>query len=70
MSFLGTKIHSAWAVVGSEGVVIIEALFDYAAQSLAQPGMEIHGSLDPSQALETFARFHPQIVVTDLVMPR
>ena len=29
--FLGTKIHSSWAIVGSEGIIIIEALFDYAA---------------------------------------
>src|SRR2546422_10010806 len=27
--FLGTKIHSAWAIVGSEGTIILEALFDY-----------------------------------------
>src|SRR5438045_4055729 len=26
--FLGTKIHSAWAVVGSDGIIILEALFD------------------------------------------
>ena len=30
--FLGTKIHSAWAVSGSDGIIIIEALFDYAAK--------------------------------------
>jgi len=29
--FLGTKIHSSWALVGSQGIIIIEALFDYAA---------------------------------------
>jgi metallo-beta-lactamase class B len=29
--FLGTKIHSAWALVGSQGIIVIEALFDYAA---------------------------------------
>jgi metallo-beta-lactamase class B len=29
--FLGTKIHSAWALVGSEGIIVFEALFDYAA---------------------------------------
>jgi metallo-beta-lactamase class B len=29
--FLGTKIHSAWALVGSEGIIILEALYDYAA---------------------------------------
>ena len=30
--FLGTKIHSAWAIVGSQGIIIIEALYDYAAK--------------------------------------
>jgi metallo-beta-lactamase class B len=29
--FLGTRIHSAWAIVGSQGIIVIEALFDYAA---------------------------------------
>jgi metallo-beta-lactamase class B len=29
--FLGTKIHSSWAIVGSDGIIVIEALFDYAA---------------------------------------
>ena len=29
--FLGTKIHSAWALVGSDGIIVLEALFDYAA---------------------------------------
>jgi len=38
--FLGTKIHSAWAVVGSQGIIIIEALFDYAARDEVLGGME------------------------------
>jgi len=29
--FIGTKIHSSWAIVGSGGIIVIEALFDYAA---------------------------------------
>ena len=37
--FLGTKIHSAWAIVGSDGIIVLEALFDYAAQD------EIFGGL-------------------------
>lgn len=37
--FIGTKIHSAWAITGSEGTIIIEALFDYAAND------EIFGGL-------------------------
>ena len=30
--FIGTRIHNAWAIAGSEGIIVIEALFDYAAQ--------------------------------------
>lgn len=37
--FIGTKIHSAWAIVGSEGIIVTEALFDYAAND------EIFGGL-------------------------
>jgi metallo-beta-lactamase class B len=37
--FIGTKIHSAWAITGSEGTIVIEALFDYAAND------EIFGGL-------------------------
>jgi hypothetical protein len=29
--FIGTKIHSARAITGGEGMIVIEALFDYAA---------------------------------------
>jgi metallo-beta-lactamase class B len=38
--FLGTKIHSAWALVGSDGVIIIEGLFDYAAPDEIVGGMK------------------------------
>src|SRR5262245_49900153 len=38
--FLGTKIHNAWAIVGSEGTIVIEALFDYAAQDEIIGGMK------------------------------
>lgn len=37
--FLGTKIHNAWALVGSEGIVVFEALFDYAAPDEIADGM-------------------------------
>jgi metallo-beta-lactamase class B len=37
--FLGTKIHSAWALVGSQGIIIIEALFDYAAKDEILDGL-------------------------------
>lgn len=41
--FLGTKIHSAWAVVGSQGIIIIEALFDYAAKDEILDGLKKMG---------------------------
>jgi metallo-beta-lactamase class B len=37
--FLGTKIHSAWALVGSDGIILFEALFDYAAPDEIADGM-------------------------------
>ncbi|MDE3198924.1 MAG: MBL fold metallo-hydrolase [Acidobacteriota bacterium] len=46
--FIGTKVHSAWAVVGSEGIVVIEALFDYAAQDEILDGLKKMG-LDPGK---------------------
>ena len=41
--FIGTKIHSAWALVGSEGIIVIEALFDYAAPDEIVRGMKTLG---------------------------
>src|SRR6185436_13308836 len=46
--FLGTKVHNAWAIVGSEGTIVIEALFDYAAQDEIIGGMKKLG-LDTSK---------------------
>jgi metallo-beta-lactamase class B len=37
--FLGTKIHNSWALVGSDGIIIFEALFDYAAPDEIADGM-------------------------------
>jgi metallo-beta-lactamase class B len=45
---VGTKIHNAWAIVGSEGIILIEALFDYAAQDEIIGGMKKLG-LDTSR---------------------
>ena len=44
--FLGTKVHSAWAIAGSEGIIVIEALFDYAAKDEILDGLKKVG-LDP-----------------------
>ena len=46
--FLGTKIHSAWALVGSQGIIVIEALFDYAAKDEILDGLKKVG-LDPDK---------------------
>jgi len=46
--FLGTKIHSAWAIAGSEGIIVIEALFDYAAKDEILAGLRKVG-LDPKK---------------------
>ena len=44
--FLGTRIHSAWAIAGNEGIIVIEALFDYAAKDEILDGLKKVG-LDP-----------------------
>jgi metallo-beta-lactamase class B len=46
--FLGTRVHNAWAIVGSEGAIVLEALFDYAAQDEIIGGMKKLG-LDTSK---------------------
>src|SRR6476661_3876385 len=38
--FIGTRIHSAWAIVGSDGIIVLEALFDYAAKDEIVDGMK------------------------------
>jgi metallo-beta-lactamase class B len=38
--FLGTKIHNSWAIAGSDGIIIIEALYDYAARDEILGGMK------------------------------
>jgi metallo-beta-lactamase class B len=38
--FLGTRIHNAWAIVGSEGIIVLEALYDYAAADEIIGGMK------------------------------
>jgi metallo-beta-lactamase class B len=38
--FIGTKVHSSWAIVGSQGIIIIEALYDYAAKDEILGGLK------------------------------
>jgi metallo-beta-lactamase class B len=46
--FVGTKIHSAWALAGSEGLILIDALYDYAAKDEILDGLKKVG-LDPGK---------------------
>ena len=46
--FIGTRIHNAWALTGSDGIIVIEALFDYAAQEEIFGGLRKVG-LDPNK---------------------
>lgn len=45
--FLGTKTHNSWALEGSEGIIVIEALFDYATKDEVLDGLKKVG-LDPA----------------------
>ena len=44
--FLGTQIHSAWALTTAEGIIIIDTLFDYAIEPEIVEGLTALG-LDP-----------------------
>jgi metallo-beta-lactamase class B len=46
--FIGTKVHNAWALVGSDGIIVFEALFDYAAPDEIADGFRKLG-LDASK---------------------
>jgi metallo-beta-lactamase class B len=46
--FVGTREHGAWAVVGSEGIIVIDALYDYAVEDEVVGGLKKLG-LDPAQ---------------------
>ena len=45
--FIGTKIHSAWALTTSAGIIVIDTLFDYASEPEIVAGLTAFG-LDPS----------------------
>ena len=46
--FIGTKVHSAWALKGSGGIIIIDTLFNYAIEDEMVNGLKkLH--LDPHQ---------------------
>jgi len=45
--FVGTKIHSSWALTTSEGIILIDTLYDYASDEAIVGGLKKLG-LDPS----------------------
>jgi metallo-beta-lactamase class B len=44
--FVGTQIHSAWALTTNDGIIVIDTLFDYAVEPEIVDGMKTLG-LDP-----------------------
>lgn len=46
--FIGTREHGAWAVTTSEGLIVIDALYDYAVIDEVEGGLKKLG-LDPAQ---------------------
>ncbi len=46
--FIGTRIHSAWALTTSAGIIVIDTLFDYAIEPEMIEGMKTLG-LDPDK---------------------
>jgi metallo-beta-lactamase class B len=45
--FVGTKIHSSWALTTSEGIILIDTVFDYNSEEAIVEGMKKLG-LDPA----------------------
>jgi metallo-beta-lactamase class B len=45
--FVGTKIHSAWALTSSEGIILIDTLYEYASDEAIVGGLRKLG-LDPA----------------------
>jgi metallo-beta-lactamase class B len=46
--FVGSRIHSAWALATSEGIILIDTLYDYNSEDAIVGGMKKLG-LDPAQ---------------------
>lgn len=46
--FVGTKVHGAWAVTTSQGIIVIDALYAYAVEDEVAGGLKKLG-LDPAQ---------------------
>jgi metallo-beta-lactamase class B len=46
--FVGTKIHSSWALTGSDGIILIDTLYEYASEEAIVGGLKKLG-LDPAK---------------------
>ena len=46
--FVGGALHSAWALVGNQGIILIDTIYDYNSEELIIGGMQKVG-LDPKQ---------------------
>src|SRR5215813_5393395 len=46
--FVGTKLHSSWALTGSEGIILIDTLYEYASEEAIAGGLKKLG-LDPAR---------------------
>jgi metallo-beta-lactamase class B len=46
--FVGTKFHSAWALVGSDGIILIDTLYEYASEEAIIGGLKKLG-LNPAR---------------------
>jgi len=76
--FVGTKIHSSWALTTSDGIILIDTLYDYASDEAIVGGMKKLG-LDPNSVKYVIVshahgdhvggakmmqdRFHPRLVM-------
>ncbi len=76
--FVGTKIHSSWALTGSDGIILIDTLYDYATDEAIVGGLKKLG-LDPANIKYVIIshahgdhvggakliqdRFHPRLVM-------
>jgi metallo-beta-lactamase class B len=45
--FIGTQIHSAWALTTSDGIIVIDSVFEYAVEAEMIDGLKALG-LDPN----------------------
>ncbi|HKA43657.1 MAG TPA: MBL fold metallo-hydrolase [Burkholderiales bacterium] len=46
--FVGTKLHSSWALTGSDGIILVDTLYEYASEEAIIGGLKKLG-LDPAR---------------------